>query len=232
MEAEKDKATKRYKINKNQLIFHNIKLAVQVVAVVILVGYWCFPATVELLQVFFTVLSDWLSLVLKNIFFVFVIVNALIAVIYYVSFQNTTVKNKPDLYDQYFAVSAVPSVTPAAIRAVKVVEVSSKSYRRTRSEKKTTTEEKKKVKTTVEYRRSESEKVIKTEASWRSRRMEGLSSEEFRVTVESFITEKKKMLLRQNGVVQWQGLADQRHDSSRFMSGSIGCVGSYLAISN
>ncbi|XP_010459634.1 PREDICTED: uncharacterized protein LOC104740657 [Camelina sativa] len=91
-----------------------------------------------------------------------------------------------------------------------VVEVSSKSYRRTRSEKKKKTEEK------VEYRRMETERVTKT-ASLRSKTMDGLSREDFRMTVETFIMERKKSLLQerdpwQNGAVpQWQkndGLGD------------------------
>lgn len=40
--------------------------------------------------------------------------------------------------------------------------------------------------------------------------MNGLSSEEFRMTVETFITEKRKTLLRENGVVeQWQNCLPQ-----------------------
>lgn len=239
MESEKAEKSKRYNNS-----FRNILFFVEVAVVVTLLGYWCFPAIMNLLQAV-TVWFDWFTLVLRNLFFVFLVVNVIIFLIY-VSFSKTktTGEKKPDLYDQYLA--AVPPVvrtspfdyydilkagdveyynnfnyraTVPAFQTVKAVEessctydrevveeVSSKSYRRTRSEKKKT--EKK-----VEYRRTESERVTKT-ASWRSQTMDGLSSEEFRMTVETFITEKKKTLLRDSGVVDhWQnGVVPQWHN--------------------
>ncbi|CAD5313194.1 unnamed protein product [Arabidopsis thaliana] len=76
-----------------------------------------------------------------------------------------------------------------------VVEMSSKSYRRTsRSEKKMTER-------MVEYRKTETERVTKT-GSWRSQSMDGLSSgEEFRRTIQTFVSEQKKMhIIRASGV--------------------------------
>lgn len=76
-----------------------------------------------------------------------------------------------------------------------VVEMSSKSYRRTsRSEKKMTER-------MVEYRKTETERVTKT-GSWRSQSMDGLSSgEEFRRTIKTFVSEQKKMhIIRASGV--------------------------------
>ncbi|EFH66608.1 predicted protein [Arabidopsis lyrata subsp. lyrata] len=192
MEAEKAEASRRYNNP-----FQNIRSYVEVAGVVAL-GYCCLPAIVNLLK------------------------------------TKTTEKKEPEIYDQYVAaLPPPPTVTPfdyydilkvgdfgyennssyreivpefQAVKAVEesrctydqeVVEMSSKSYRRTRSEKK-------KTERMVEFRRTESERVTKT-GSWRSQSMDGLSSEEFRMTVETFISEKKKMLIRDSGVVdQWQ----------------------------
>lgn len=65
-------------------------------------------------------------------------------------------------------------------------------YRRTKSETK-----KEIIRPVMEYRRTESAKVVA---------MERLSSEEFRLKVESFIMEKKRSLIQENDVVRFQGL--------------------------
>ncbi|KAG7536791.1 hypothetical protein ISN44_As13g007170 [Arabidopsis suecica] len=64
--------------------------------------------------------------------------------------------------------------------------------------------EKKKSEKKVEYRRTDSERVMKT-ASWRSQSMDGLRGKEFHLTVETYIKEKKKTLNLYHGVLdQWQ----------------------------
>ncbi|EOA38300.1 hypothetical protein CARUB_v10009793mg [Capsella rubella] len=232
MEAEKaGAASKTYNDP-----FRSILFVVEVTAVVTLLGYWCLPAMVNLLHEV-VVWLDWFTFVLRNLFFVFLVVNVIIFLIYVSFCKTNTGKKKPDLQDQYLAAFpplpracpydvfdigeynhsysyTEPAPTVQAVKAVEessctcccdreVVEVSSKSYRRTRSEKTKKTEK------MVEYRRTESERMMKT-ASWRSQTMDGLSSEEFRMTVETFITEKKKTLLQdmdqwQNGTVpQWR----------------------------
>ncbi|CAE5957969.1 unnamed protein product [Arabidopsis arenosa] len=229
MEAEKAEASRRYNNP-----FQNIRSYVELAGVVAL-GYCCLPAIVNLLHVVVPLWFDWFTLVLRNLFFVFVVVNVIIFLIYITfSKTKTTEKKEPEIYDQYVAaLPSPPTVTPfdyydilkvgdfgyehtssyreivpefQAVKAVEessctygqeVVEMSSKSYRRTRSEKK-------KTERMVEFRRTESERVTKT-GSWRSQSIDGLSSEEFRMTVETFISEKKKMLIRDSGVVdQWQ----------------------------
>ncbi|CAA7013581.1 unnamed protein product [Microthlaspi erraticum] len=80
---------------------------------------------------------------------------------------------------------------------VEVEEVNSRSYRRTRSSVEKKMEKKARV---VEYRRAESERAART-GSRRSQqpKIDELSSEDFRATVESFIMEKKMFLQWQNG---------------------------------
>ncbi|EOA35551.1 hypothetical protein CARUB_v10020757mg [Capsella rubella] len=85
------------------------------------------------------------------------------------------------------ALIAVEVVDEATEKAVTTTGI----YRRTKSEAK-----KEKFRPTMEYRRTESAKVGE---------METLSSEEFRLKVESFIMEKKRMLVLENDVVQYQG---------------------------
>ncbi|ESQ34839.1 hypothetical protein EUTSA_v10009784mg, partial [Eutrema salsugineum] len=185
-----------------------------------------------------------------NIFFVFLFANALILLIYVLYLYTTPEKKQLDLYDQYIAAApavvrtspedhynetvvrdyddnhgydnndvvtafrnTVETVTESLSYDRVAMEVSSsKSYRKTRSEKKARM---------VEYhRRTESERVTKKTASWRSQTMEGMSSDEFRMTVETFIMQNKRMLLHQYGVAhqpqndvvdyQWQnGVAGQ-----------------------
>lgn len=266
--------TKRH--DDNTFSLQNVLFIVKVSAVLAFSGYWGYPTIINVLEG----VELWFRFFLRNVFFIFIIVNALIGSIYF-SFLQTTGKKKPDLYDEYIA--AVPSVvrpspepssalmevgdygggyysnssyqeiTVPQFQAVGTVvesecyeqvmmETSSKSYRKTTSFEK---EKKKKRSTVVEYRRTESERVMKT-ASWRSHAMDELSSEEFRMKVETFITGYKKKMI--NGSVdQWQNcvpqLQDQpdhngtgrhRHASSRRLvggSGSTGSGGPYLAIS-
>ncbi|KAF8045093.1 hypothetical protein N665_5611s0001 [Sinapis alba] len=243
----------------NTFTLQNVIFIVKVSAVLAFSGYWGYPKIFNLLEGF----DLWFRLVLRNVFFIFIIVNALIGSIFF-SFLKTNGKKKTDLYDEYIAVvrpSPETSFAPMevgdyggeyynkssyyktvpqfqAVNTVKeikryervVMETSSKSYKRT-----TSLEEKKKMRSTVEYRRTESERVLMKTASWRrSQAMDELSSEEFRMKVETFIMGyKKKMNCQNGGVYQWQDKPD--HSSRRRLvggSGSTGNDGPYLAISN
>ncbi|XP_010428552.1 PREDICTED: uncharacterized protein LOC104713184 [Camelina sativa] len=89
-------------------------------------------------------------------------------------------------------------IVPAYFPEVDVDEASEEKavtttgiYRRTKSEAK-----KKKSGAVTEYRRTESAKEVEVE-------MERLSSEEFRLKVESFIMETKRSLIHENDVVQY-----------------------------
>lgn len=258
----------------------NVLFIVKVLAVLAFSGYWGYPTIINVLEG----VELWFRFFLRNVFFIFIIVNALIGSIYF-SFLQTTGKEKPDLYDEY--ITAVPSlvrpspepcsalmevgdygggyysnsshqeITVPQFQAVNtvveskcyervVMETSSKSYRKTTSFEKEK-KKKKKRSTVVEYRRTESERVMKT-ASWRSHAMDELSSEEFRMKVETFITGYKKKMINggvdqwQNCVPQWQDQPDHnvtgrhRQRSSRRLVGGSGSTGSgsgpYLAISN
>lgn len=263
--------------NDSTFTLQNVIFIVKVSAILAVSGYCGYPKILNLLECV-ELWFGWFRLVLRNVFFVFIIANALIGSIYF-SFLKTTEKKKPDLYDEYIA--AVPSVirsspepsfalvevgdygggyyskssyqeiTVSQFQAVNtveeskcyervVMETSSKSYRRT------TSLEKKKKRSTVEYRRTESERVTKT-ASWRSHAMDELSSEEFRMKVETFIMGYKKKMINggvdqwQNSVPQWQdqpdhsGTGRHSHRSRRRLvggAGSTGSCGPYLAISN
>ncbi|KAF8080460.1 hypothetical protein N665_0944s0022 [Sinapis alba] len=235
MEAENDEATKRHY---NTFSLKNILFIVQVSAALAVAGYCGYLPIVSLLEGFI-LWFDWFRLVLRNIFFIFIILNVLIGSIYF-TFPKATVKKKPSLYDDY--ITAVPSVirsspepsfapvevgdyggvvyyynTPPfqAVNTVEengcyervVMEMDSKSCKRTtRSEKKM-----KKTRSTVEYQRTESERVMKTASLCRLHgMMDGLSSEEFRMTVETFIMEKKNIYDWRNCCPQLQnGVADQ-----------------------
>ncbi|KAF8112440.1 hypothetical protein N665_0064s0071 [Sinapis alba] len=232
----------------NTFTLQNVIFIVKVSAVLAFSGYWGYPKIFNLLEGF----DLWFRLVLRNVFFIFIIVNALIGSIFF-SFLKTNGKKKTDLYDEYISVvrpspetSSYQEITVPQFQAVNtvkeikcyervVMETSSKSYKRT------TSLEKKKMRSTVEYRRTESERVLMKTASWRrSQAMDELSSEEFRMKVETFIMGYKKKMNCQNGdVYQWQDQPDHngtgRHSSRRRLvggSGSTGNDGPYLAISN
>ncbi|KAL0697947.1 hypothetical protein Bca4012_054069 [Brassica carinata] len=267
----------------NTFTLQNVIFIVKVSAILAVSGYCGYPSILNLLECV-DLWFGWFRLVLRNVFFVFIIVNALIGSIYF-SFLKTTGKKRQDLYDEYIAaVRPVPSVvrsspepssalmevgdygggyysnssyqeiTVSQFQAVNTVEeskcyervamesTSSKSYRRTTSLEK----KKMKMRSRVEYRRTESERVTKT-ASWRSHAMDELSSEEFRMKVETFIMGYKKKMINggvdqwQNCVPQWQDQPDHNgtgrhgHRSRRRLVGgsaSTGSGGPYLAISN
>ncbi|KAF2588680.1 hypothetical protein F2Q70_00040235 [Brassica cretica] len=118
--------------------------------------------------------------------------------------------NKSSYYETVPPCQAVNTVEESKCYERVVMETSSKSY------KKTTSLEKKKKRSTVEYRRTESERVLMKTASWRSHAMDELSSEEFRMKVETFITGYKKKMNCQNGVADhWQ------NGVSRFQNGGV-----------
>ncbi|CAE5964219.1 unnamed protein product [Arabidopsis arenosa] len=79
--------------------------------------------------------------------------------------------------------------------ATREVVTSPGIYRRTKSETK-----KEIIRPVVKYRRTESAKVVA---------IDRLSSEEFRLKIESFIMEKKRSLVRENDVVQCQVLGSR-----------------------
>ncbi|CAH8357253.1 unnamed protein product [Eruca vesicaria subsp. sativa] len=262
----------RTKGHDNTLTLQNVIFIVKVSAVLAISCYCGYPKIINVIQGV-DLWFDWFRLVLRNVFFIFIILNALIGAIYF-SFLKTTGEKKQDLYDEYIAVvrpsqetsfrpmevgdygcgyssnSRCQETTVAPFQVVKtveeskcyervVMETSSKSYRRT-----TSLEEKKKKRSMVEYRRTESERVMKT-ASWRSQAMDELSSEEFQMKVETFIMGYKKKIYCQNGgvdqlqncVPQWQGQPDPSgtdRRSRRLMGGPgpTGSGGPYLAISN
>ncbi|XP_010539890.1 PREDICTED: uncharacterized protein LOC104813819 [Tarenaya hassleriana] len=123
---------------------------------------------------------------------------------------------KPRIESTSAANWRVPEKTVTAEEGNRVVHcvetVKSSSYRRTQSERRrstTTTTEMRR----VEYRRSESSAAERVSA-WGSRSVEGLSNEEFRVTVERFIMEKKKTLTEENDVV----VPRRGRHNSRFIS--------------
>ncbi|CAN6886474.1 unnamed protein product [Brassica oleracea] len=228
MEAENDEATKGHD---NTFSLHSILFIVQVSAGLAFAGYCGYPAIVNVLEGFI-LWFDWFRLVLRNLFFIFIILNALIGSIYF-TFLKATEKKKPSLRDEY--ITAVPSdvrsspeqsFSPMEVghynnscyqesvqpfQAVNTVEESSRYERvvmetNSKSYKRMISSEKKMKKTrssTVEcHQRMESERVMKT-ASCRSSRdmMDELSSEEFRMKIETFIMETKMMYHWQNGVV-------------------------------
>lgn len=243
MEKENDEPTKGHD---NTFSLQNVLFIVKVSTVLAFTGYCGYPTIINVLDGV-DLWFGWFRLVLRNVFFIFIILNVLIGSIYF-SFLNTTNKKKQDLYDEYIA--AVPTVVRSspetssalmevgdyggeyynkssyyetvppcqAVNTVEeskcyervVVETSSKSYR------KTTSLEKKKKRSTVEYRRTESERVLVKTASWRSHAMDELSSEEFRMKVETFITGYKKKMNCQNGVADHWG-----NGVSRFQNGSV-----------
>lgn len=259
MEAENDEATKGHD---NTFSLHSILFIVQVSAGLAFAGYCGYPAIVNVLEGFI-LWFDWFRLVLRNLFFIFIILNALIASIYF-TFLKATEKKKPSLRDEY--ITAVPSDVRSspeqsfppmevghyggggggghynnscypesvqqfqAVNTVEessccervVMETNSKSYKRMMSSEKKMKKTRSST-TTVEYhQRMESERVMKT-ASCRSSRdmMDELSNEEFRMTIETFLMEKKMIYHWQNGVVDHRqnggpqlqyGDADQCHN--------------------
>ena len=102
MEAENDEATKGHD---NTFSLHSILFIVQVSAGLAFAGYCGYPAIVNVLEGFI-LWFDWFRLVLRNLFFIFIILNALIASIYF-TFLKATEKKKPSLRDEY--ITAVPS---------------------------------------------------------------------------------------------------------------------------
>ncbi|CAH8385486.1 unnamed protein product [Eruca vesicaria subsp. sativa] len=220
----------------NTFSLHNILFVVQVSAALAVAGYCGYPTMVSLIEGFI-IWFDWFRFVLRNIFFIFIILNVLIGSIYF-TFHKATEKKKPSLSDEYITPeptvissfsepmevrdyyggggyhsnsSYVESVQPfQTVNTVEesscyervVMETNSKGCKRTmRSEKKM--RKMKSSTTTVEYhhQRKESERVMKTASCRWQAMMDEMSSEEFRMTLDTFIMERKKMYGWQNGVV-------------------------------
>lgn len=235
MEEENDESTKRHD---NTFSLHSIFVIVQVSAALAVAGYFGLEG--------FILWFDWFRLVLRNIFFIFIILNALIGSIYF-TFRKATEIKKPSLYDEY--ITAVPSSPEQStfapmevgdygggggyynnssyyqesVQPFQAVEESS-CYERVVTERMTSSEKKmkkkKKTRSTVEYHheRTVSERVMMQTTggscrSWQAM-MDELSNEQFRTTIESFIMEKKKMMMygwRQNGDPQLQnGVVDDQ----------------------
>lgn len=219
VEAEKAEAMRKYN---NRRSFRNILRA----SAVALLCYLWFPTVAISLQT----AGDWFyrtgSVIITNRTVVFVFANLLIVSIFVLSRDNddessgiSSNTEQPDLYDQYTSSSAVivtvsssaaekveddddqpdddddsnKQIVPAFLPGVEkvVVEEASKgNFRRTKSERK-----KEIIRPVTEYRRTESAKMA----------IERMSSEEFRLKVETFIMEKKRSLVQENDVVQYQG---------------------------
>ncbi|KAJ0247779.1 Transmembrane protein [Hirschfeldia incana] len=90
----------------NTFSLQNVLFIFKVSAVLAFSGYCGYPTIINVLEGV-ELWFGWFRLFLRNVFFVFIIINALIGSIYF-SFLQTTGKTKPDLYDEYIA--AVPSV--------------------------------------------------------------------------------------------------------------------------
>ncbi|KAF8068542.1 hypothetical protein N665_1145s0010 [Sinapis alba] len=215
VEAEKAEAMRRYN---NQRTFQNVTRAC---ALALLFYFWFPTVTVSLLAV-----GDWFyrtgTVIVTNRTVVFVSANLLVALVFLLSRDRDEVSStKSDLYDQYSSSSSssavivtaadekvvesddlknqtvavvvaekqiIPAIMEENVVVKAVTTELKRTYRRTKSERK-----KKVNRPVTEFRRTESANSA----------IERLSSEEFRLKVESFIMEKKRCLVQEeNDVVE------------------------------
>ncbi|KAJ4916197.1 hypothetical protein Rs2_01747 [Raphanus sativus] len=201
MEEENDESTKRHD---NTFSLHSIFVIVQVSAALAVAGYFGLEG--------FILWFDWFRLVLRNIFFIFIILNALIGSIYF-TFRKATEIKKPSLYDEY--ITAVPSVVRSSPEQSTFAPMEVGDYGGGGGYYNNSSYYQESVQPfqAVEEKRVMMQTTGGSCRSWQAM-MDELSNEQFRTTIESFIMEKKKMMMygwRQNGDPQLQnGVVDDQ----------------------
>ncbi|KAF5747133.1 hypothetical protein HS088_TW06G01314 [Tripterygium wilfordii] len=210
--AEKDTAMRRYDIQRNLKTF--VRISTLFSLLVLCFSWSCpwIPAALDIAGEFFRTIKS----VLYQRQYGFLLVNTLALAIYFSNHKNVDVA-QPDLYDEYVSESAAANLhlpesetkiavvnpnssSPVGTRRSKLVVVTEcsasvkcreievtetgRSYRRSQSE----SFERRTVAVRRELRRSETEMAVGRQS------MEEMSSEEFRIIVESFIAKKKRDL--------------------------------------
>ncbi|XP_065846871.1 uncharacterized protein [Euphorbia lathyris] len=161
--------------------------------------------------------SAYFSLLNRKIY-VFLLINAIIFIIYYLSNKDAAAASQPDLYDHYVSLSSTSTLKETKAAAIeiedkqivvcenaqsapeeencKVVKDEEIRLRITQSEKYTTV--KKKSRTLL---RSETENGRELVLAGAIKSMEDMNNDEFRCTIERFIASKKKVLRDENFAV-------------------------------